>query len=725
MTSKVNNAAVRPEIWGGIECTINRVNDNYLDQLALGRVYQKPEYIDQIINLGIKALRFPVLWEKHQPHKKTPFNFHWAKTNLEKLRAAHIEPIVGLVHHGSGPVYTDLLKTDFAFLFADYARKVAEEFPWVTYYTPINEPLTTARFSGLYGHWYPHKNNDVSFVKMLLNELKATVLAMMEIRKINPLAKLVQTEDLSKTYSTDLLAYQAKFENNRRWLSFDILCGKMDQDHPLWNYFMRLGIGEEELRFFIENPCPPDIIGVNYYITSERYLDENIDDYPDHTVGGNSLHNYADVEAVRVEIKESHGLKTLLQELWERYKIPIAITEAHLHCTREEQLRWLKSIYDTAATLSQTGINIISVTAWALLGSFGWNKLLTCSECEYETGAFDISAGYARPTALALLIQQLPEPRGVINDLLVMPGWWNTDNRYFKEKDLNESERPYHKPLIILGKQGTLGRAFSMIASARNVSYVLLGREDVDITDQKSIEKAILTYKPWAIINAAGYVDVDNAEHDDHNCFKVNSFGVKNLAIECENHNVKLMTFSSDLVFDGMQQDPYTESDATNALSVYGRSKVLAESFIECYNPKALIIRTSAFFGSWDNYNFLTVLTRELSLGKQVEAFYDLTISPTYVPHLVNAALNLLMDDASGIWHLSNQGKITWFELAKLVAAQRGFDESLIKPVSAKNAIAKRPSQSVLVSQKYSLMPTLAEGLQEYLDSRSVSVMHL
>src|SRR5690606_8723490 len=134
------------------------------------------------------------------------------------------------------PEYTDLLDPEFPQKLARYAAKVAAQFPWVTRYTPINEPLTTARFSGLYGHWYPHEQNDVSLVMMLINQLKGVVLSMQEIRKINPSAILIQTADLGKTYSTALLQYQATMENHRRFLTHDILCGRFNHSHPLWDY---------------------------------------------------------------------------------------------------------------------------------------------------------------------------------------------------------------------------------------------------------------------------------------------------------------------------------------------------------------------------------------------------------------------------------------------------------------------------------------------------------
>ena len=166
-------------------------------------------------------------------------------------------------------------------------RRLQSKFPWVQYYTPVNEPLTTARFSGLYGIWYPHSKNELRFISMLLNQVKGIVLSMKAIREINPLARLVQTEDLSKTHSTPSLSYQADFENKRRWLTYDLLCGKLDEKHFFWDYFIDLGIREEDLRFFLENKCPPDIMGFNYYVTSERYLDENKQNYPISTHGGN------------------------------------------------------------------------------------------------------------------------------------------------------------------------------------------------------------------------------------------------------------------------------------------------------------------------------------------------------------------------------------------------------------------------------------------------------
>jgi len=246
----------KPEIWGGLECTVNRVNNIYRDQLEATGHYSRPGDIEAIAALGISKLRYPVLWENNLPGIEGIIDWQRTEERLNSIRSNGMEPIAGLLHHGSGPEFTHLLDENFPELLADYALGVARQFPWINYYTPVNEPLTTARFSGLYGFWYPHHKNELSFTKMLLNQLKATILAMQAIRSINPQAQLVQTEDLAKTHSTPLLEYQASFENTRRWLTYDLLCGKLTRTHFFWKYFTEMGIPEIDLQFFLDNRCP-------------------------------------------------------------------------------------------------------------------------------------------------------------------------------------------------------------------------------------------------------------------------------------------------------------------------------------------------------------------------------------------------------------------------------------------------------------------------------------
>ncbi len=710
------------DLWGGVECSCNRVGEQFFDQLSRNGHWDRVSDLDLFASLGIKKLRYPVLWEHIAPQSLDNPDWSWPDERLQRLQELQIEPIVGLVHHGSGPAYTSLNQTNFAPLLAQYAGMVAERYPWVNYYTPVNEPLTTARFSGLYGLWYPHGTSDQDFVRALLNQLQGTKLAMLAIRQVNPKAQLVQTEDLGKTYSTNLLAYQAEFENERRWLSFDLLCGKVTPDHKLWKYLKKSGANTEELLEFVEAPLPPDIFGINHYVTSERYLDEHLSLFPLHTHGSNAKHIYADVEAVRVKGIERAGVKSLLLEAWQRYQAPMAITEAHLCCTREEQMRWFMEVWEAASDLKKAGVNCLAVTAWALLGSYDWNSLLTRNNSFYENGIFDLRMGNEPwPTALVPMLQSLSSTGNYQHDVLQHKGWWDREERYAYTHGDKYISKPTHKPildnnqrpLLITGATGTLGKAFGKICRDRGLSYILLNRKQLDIADRESVEVAITRYNPWAVINTAGYVRVDEAENEENVCYRENTKGSIILAEVCKSANIQFLTFSSDLVFDGAKTEPYTEEDIPNPQNIYGKSKAVAEERILSILPEALIIRTSAFFSSWDRYNFVYFALKSFLQGKPFAAVNDVKISTTYVPDLVHNSLNLLIDQASGIWHLSNQGSYTWAELARLVANIALLKNITIEdqPVSSFQLPAFRPKNTALQSSKIRTMPTVEDAL--------------
>lgn len=428
----------KPEVWGGIECTCNRVNDTFFDQLNLTGHYHRPDDLTEICALGIRRMRYPILWELHQPRENTVIDWHWTRARLNDLRNNDVQPIAGLLHHGSGPGFTRLDDPEFPTKLARYAGRVAREFPWIEDYTPVNEPLTTARFSGLYGLWYPHHQKDASFARMLIHQTKGIVLAMREIRKVNPAARLVQTEDLGKTYSTPVLNYQAEFENERRWLSYDLLTGRVGRQHPLWTYLLWTGVTERDLLWFQDNVCTPEIAGFNYYLTSERFLDDEIQRYPSHTWGQNTRHRYADVEAIRVNHAFPSGLGVLLREAWSRYKIPMAVTEVFLSCTPDEQVRWLYEVANIVDTLNNEGIDIRATTVWALLGEYGWNNLVTRPlEGEYEPGAFDVRNGKRIPTPLAQLVQALSGITS-IQPSVIKQGWWSASDRFLTPQMIAE-----------------------------------------------------------------------------------------------------------------------------------------------------------------------------------------------------------------------------------------------------------------------------------------------
>lgn len=713
------------ELWGGHECTVNRVGDLFHDQTRRTGHHDRIEDLDRFAELGLAALRYPVLWERVDPQGRGAFDWAWTDARLARIRALGMRPIAGLLHHGSGPASTDLLDEAFADRFAAYARAAVERYPWITDWTPVNEPLTTARFSALYGHWHPHAADERRFWTALLNQIDATRLAMRQIRAVRPDARLIQTEDLGRTYSTRAVAHQADFDNARRWMTWDLLEGRVTPGHALWRRLEGFGFGDR-LRAIADDPSAPDLLGVNHYLTSDRFLDHRIDDYPAERIGGNEFMAFADVEAVRVALPAPGGLEGALGEAWARYGRPLAVTESHNGCTREEQVRWVRETWEAAGRLRERGVDVRAVTAWALLGTWDWNSLLTCQAGHYEAGAFDVRSDPPRATALAAELKRL-SLGGDAHPGTQGPGWWRRDIRLQFKPVFRTVESPDPRPawrttpaparpLLIAGATGTLGKALARACEWRGVDYRLTGRGELSLADESSIARTLDETQPWAVINAAGWVRVDDAEADPAGCMAANARGASRLARACAERGVQSVGFSSDLVFDGCLDRPYVESDAPCPLNVYGASKAKAEAEIAALDCPALVIRTAAFFSPYDPYNFAAQAVRTLAAGQVFQAAEDLTVSPTYVPDLVGAVLDLLMDGETGLWHLANEGALSWAAFARQVAAALDLDATLVRGVPASRFAwsAARPAYAALASERGRVMPPLADAIARY-----------
>ncbi len=726
MTQPTTHAPTHPlELWGGIEASVVRIGNEVRDQLQLTGHRNRPEDLKAFATLGLRALRYPLLWD--DPFPATSVDWGWADERLQRLRELGIRPIVGLLHHGGGPLPGGLLDPDFVDGFVAHARRVAERYPWIDAYTPVNEPGTTARFAGLYGLWHPHGTDVGTFGRCFLNQCLATRAAMKAIREVNPQARLVQTEDVGKTHSTQPLAYQAEYENERRWITFDVLCGRVDPRHPVHAHLLRCGVSPAALESFVDDPCPPDILGMNHYVTSERFLDERLERYPQCTHGGNEREAYADVEAVRVRAEGLVGFGGLLRELWARYRRPLAMTEVQLACTREEQMRWLAEAWREAEAARADGVDVRALTAWALLGSFDWDSLLVHSRGHYESGAFDVRGPKPRRTAVGAMLAELG--RGVMpgHPVLQAPGWWRRPVRLEYEPVSAprtgagtahaREPAPEGRPLLVAGANGTLGRAFARLCALRGLPAVSLRRKQLDVEQPELTRKVLETLRPWAVVNCTGYLKVDAAEHDRAGCVATNTHGAANLAGACAALGVPYLTFSSDLVFDGEGSRPYVESDPPNPINCYGRTKHLAEGEVTARHPGALIVRTSALFGPWDDFNFATLVLRALAAGERVLAATDQVVSPTYVPDLVNTALDLLIDGETGLWHLANVGAVSWYDWAVRLAEAAGLPRERIVRASAADLgwIAARPRYSVLGSERGQLLPSLEHALARYL----------
>ncbi len=719
-------AGTNPELWGGIECTINRIQDTYYDQLDRNGHASCIDDLNLFAQLGIRALRYPILWERFAPTRDmSSINWQWADDRMQRLQKLGVRPIIGLLHHGSGPRYTSLIETDFSDSLAQYAGEAACRFPWVEDWTPVNEPLTTARFSGMYGHWYPHGTSEEVFARAVVNQCRAVSLSMQAIRRTNPAARLIQTEDLGYTHSSHKLQYQAEFENERRWLTWDLLCGKVDRHHRMWGHLLWAGIDEAELHWFLDNPCPPDTIGINHYLTSERFLDEGWERYPPNSSAGNGKDRYADVEAVRVLSCNIHGPQKIMEEAWNRYKRPIALTEVHLGCTREEQMRWLLEVWNAACTLRNKGTDIQAVTVWALLGSYDWDSMLTRSNGHYESGVFDVRGGVRRPTALADMMQTLAKGQQPNHPVLDAAGWWQ---RPIKRSiyGLEAAPRIYaapaaHKksnsPLLICGASEILGKAFARLCDHRNIAFEALSRQQIDITDPASVQDTISFYKPWAVINTMEYIPLSDSLEEEERCLRENTAGPSLLAAICARENIRFTSFSSDQVFNGCKSQPYVESDRCTPANLYGRSKAKSEASILQILPSALVVRVGVCFGPWDDSNFVTRALRCISEHRNFSASDQMLISATYVPDLVHACLDLLIDGASGIWHLANEGAVSWKRLAELAAAYAGFSSErvLAEPIEISIQRKSKAFSRVLGTERGQLLQPLESALECYM----------
>lgn len=707
------------ELWGGLECTINRVGDRFSSQLARSGHFTREGDLERIAELGIRTLRFPILWEHLAPKSLDAIDWSWTDRSLGKLRELGLRPIVGLLHHGSGPAYTDLLDVDFAPKLARFAAAVAQRYPWVDAFTPVNEPLTTARFSGLYGLWYPHGKDPLTFARCALNQIRGVVAAMQAIREVNPLAQLIQTEDLGKTFSTPKLQYQADFENERRWLTWDLLCGRVSANHPVGEYLRWLGISGEDLSAFENEPCAPDVIGVNHYVTSERYLDQNPTAYAPEAYGGNGRQRYADVAAVRVRPEGVSGPESLLRETCERYGLPVAVTEAHLGCSREEQLRWFNEIWQTAQQLRRDGYDVRGVTAWSLFGAFDWDSLLTREEGNYEPGAFDLSSGQPRETAVAHLLRKVGRGEEFGHPVLRAPGWWKRPTRLTSlvSRPADLLANYGMRPLIFLKDDSGISEGFEHAAHDRALAFRTFSISEICDLPTGELTALFESFDPWAVINCADGFDPDLVE-EDHAASRALVVEMPGkIAAICAALDVPLAVLSSAHVLDSEGEPPYAETGWPKPPNVFGELKFEMESRVSAVWPRALIVRIGDLFGTGRTHDSVASALSTLDDGRRLTACDDVQFSVTYLPDLVRAVLDLLIDGEHGIWHVAHDGAVTAKRLATRAAEIADLDSSLVDgaPQWSFGLRANRAANRSLMSSRGTLVPPLESALQHYV----------
>ena len=199
-----------------------------------------------------------------------------------------------------------------------------------------------------------------------------------------------------------------------------------------------------------------------------------------------------------------------------------------------------------------------------------------------------------------------------VDALAAQPGWWERGRNVTLSgrATVEFPTKSGNAPILITGGGGTLGTSLTRACEMRGLRAIALNRQPLDITSPEAIARALDRWSPWAVINTAGYVRVDDAERNHELCWRVNSLGAQLLAEATAACGIRLVTVSTDLVFDGQKARPYVESDEANPLNVYGLSKRSAEESVQNTSADTLIARTAAFFGPSDQDSFLTLALR-------------------------------------------------------------------------------------------------------------------
>lgn len=253
------------------------------------------------------------------------------------------------------------------------------------------------------------------------------------------------------------------------------------------------------------------------------------------------------------------------------------------------------------------------------------------------------------------------------------------------------------RPLVVTGASGQLGHAFTKLLG---LGAVYVDRSSLDLTSPDDIGPVIRTIDPSVVINCAAYTAVDAAESDRTTAHLVNALAVEELARVCRDVDARLVTYSTDYVFDGTKQGPYVESDPTDPINVYGATKLEGEERALAALPSTLVIRTS-WVMSGTHRSFASVMLELIGRG-DVSVVDDQFGCPTFVDDLAAATLEAIAVDAAGIVHITNTGVASWYEVARAIAEAAGFDVARVHPCTTADypTAAARPANSVLGSER-------------------------
>lgn len=274
--------------------------------------------------------------------------------------------------------------------------------------------------------------------------------------------------------------------------------------------------------------------------------------------------------------------------------------------------------------------------------------------------------------------------------------------------------------ILVTGASGMLGHALIPVLESDH-EVVGLTRTDCDLCDENTVRKIFLRQQPDMVVHLAAFTNVDGCELDPEKARAWNELATLSVAKAARDIEAALLYTSTDYVFDGQAVSPYSEDAQTNPLSVYGKTKLMGEKYVQGMVERSFIVRTSWLYGTGGR-NFVSTIMGLAREKSGLRVVNDQRGSPTYTRHLAEKLAELVMTREYGIYHVTASGDCTWFEFARKILDLFGLQEIQVVPISTSecNRPAPRPAYSVLANQRLGsvgmgLLPHWAEGLESYL----------
>ena len=257
--------------------------------------------------------------------------------------------------------------------------------------------------------------------------------------------------------------------------------------------------------------------------------------------------------------------------------------------------------------------------------------------------------------------------------------------------------------VLVTGAGGQLGQAIQHIAGQHpEITFVFCTSSELDITNKDNCERIFEQYQPEYCINTAAYTAVDKAESEPEKAQAINVVGAQHIATVCKKHSTVLLHISTDFVFDGKHDQPYTETDIPNPTGIYGQTKLDGEIAVQKHCDKYFIIRTSWVYSQF-GHNFMKTMLRLASERDSLSVVHDQIGTPTHAVDLAEALVTIISSkkEAFGIYNFSNEGVCSWYDFAKEIFKVNDVSIQVNPiPTTAYPTPAQRPHYSVLDKSK-------------------------